>query len=103
MFSFYDSVYRLGGHCLAAHNKFLSLGLLISLVVLQHVKRTSSIIRILVYEQHWVDMLIKGEKYACDACVRGHRVSNCRHADRPLQHINKKARGAPLVNVTAAC
>jgi hypothetical protein len=35
-------------------------------------------------------MLIKGEKYACEACVRGHRVSNCQHADRPLQHINKK-------------
>ncbi|KAJ5051761.1 uncharacterized protein L3040_001533 [Drepanopeziza brunnea f. sp. 'multigermtubi'] len=37
-------------------------------------------------------MLIKGEKYACDACVRGHRVSNCQHSDRPLQHINKKGR-----------
>jgi hypothetical protein len=24
-------------------------------------------------------MLIKGEKYACDACVRGHRVSSCQH------------------------
>jgi len=24
--------------------------------------------------------------------VRGHRVSNCQHADRPLQHINKKGR-----------
>lgn len=35
-------------------------------------------------------MLIKGEKYACEACVRGHRVSNCQHSDRPLQHINKK-------------
>jgi hypothetical protein len=22
--------------------------------------------------------------------VRGHRVSNCQHSDRPLQHINKK-------------
>jgi len=37
-------------------------------------------------------MLIKGEKYACEACVRGHRVSNCQHSDRPLQHINKKGR-----------
>lgn len=36
------------------------------------------------------NMLIEGEKYACHACVRGHRVSNCRHADRPLLHINKK-------------
>ncbi|ESZ92513.1 hypothetical protein SBOR_7105 [Sclerotinia borealis F-4128] len=37
-------------------------------------------------------MIIDGEKYACDACVRGHRVSNCHHSDRPLQHINKKGR-----------
>ncbi|KAI0009163.1 hypothetical protein F4779DRAFT_627965 [Xylariaceae sp. FL0662B] len=37
-------------------------------------------------------MLIDGEKWACEACVRGHRVSNCQHADRPLQHINKKGR-----------
>ncbi|PTB44294.1 hypothetical protein M441DRAFT_132276 [Trichoderma asperellum CBS 433.97] len=37
-------------------------------------------------------MLIDGEKYACEACVRGHRVSNCQHANRPLQHINKKGR-----------
>ncbi|CAK7208881.1 transcriptional activator haa1 [Sporothrix bragantina] len=37
-------------------------------------------------------MLIDGEKWACEACVRGHRVSNCQHFDRPLQHINKKGR-----------
>ncbi|KAI5861338.1 hypothetical protein GGS23DRAFT_147167 [Durotheca rogersii] len=37
-------------------------------------------------------MLIDGEKWACEACVRGHRVSNCQHSDRPLQHINKKGR-----------
>ncbi|PHH66546.1 hypothetical protein CDD81_7021 [Ophiocordyceps australis] len=37
-------------------------------------------------------MLINGEKFACEACVRGHRVSNCQHSDRPLQHINKKGR-----------
>ncbi|KAI0129407.1 hypothetical protein BJ170DRAFT_700687 [Xylariales sp. AK1849] len=37
-------------------------------------------------------MIVDGEKYACDACVRGHRVSNCQHSDRPLQHINKKGR-----------
>ncbi len=24
-------------------------------------------------------MLIDGEKWACEACVRGHRVSNCQH------------------------
>ncbi|PSR97413.1 hypothetical protein BD289DRAFT_450923 [Coniella lustricola] len=33
-----------------------------------------------------------GEKFACDSCVRGHRVSNCTHRDRQLQHINKKGR-----------
>ncbi|KAI0204502.1 hypothetical protein F4808DRAFT_344927 [Astrocystis sublimbata] len=37
-------------------------------------------------------MIIEGEKYACEACVRGHRVSNCHHNERPLQHINKKGR-----------
>ncbi|KAL8907125.1 MAG: hypothetical protein Q9171_005992 [Xanthocarpia ochracea] len=37
-------------------------------------------------------MLIDGEKWACEACVRGHRVSNCQHHDRPLTHINKKGR-----------
>lgn len=25
-------------------------------------------------------MLINGEKWACEACVRGHRVSNCQHS-----------------------
>lgn len=44
------------------------------------------------------DMLIKGEKYACEACVRGHRVSNCQHSDRPLQHINKKVCDAHSFN-----
>ncbi|KAL1982916.1 hypothetical protein VTN96DRAFT_768 [Rasamsonia emersonii] len=37
-------------------------------------------------------MLIDGEKWACEACVRGHRVSSCRHHDRPLIRINKKGR-----------
>ncbi|EEQ27608.1 transcriptional activator haa1 [Microsporum canis] len=37
-------------------------------------------------------MLIDGEKWACDACIRGHRVSTCNHSDRPLSHINKKGR-----------
>lgn len=37
-------------------------------------------------------MIIDGEKWACESCVRGHRVSNCQHAERPLQHINKKGR-----------
>lgn len=37
-------------------------------------------------------MLIDGEKWACDACIRGHRVSSCQHTDRPLSHINRKGR-----------
>ncbi|KAI1910396.1 transcriptional activator haa1 [Ophidiomyces ophidiicola] len=37
-------------------------------------------------------MLINGEKYACDACIRGHRVSSCQHHERPLSHINRKGR-----------
>ncbi|EXJ95305.1 hypothetical protein A1O1_00425 [Capronia coronata CBS 617.96] len=37
-------------------------------------------------------MLINGEKFACEACVRGHRVSSCHHQDRPLVHVNKKGR-----------
>ena len=27
-------------------------------------------------------MLIDGEKYACEACVRGHRVSTCQHSGK---------------------
>ncbi|EPS41105.1 hypothetical protein H072_4961 [Dactylellina haptotyla CBS 200.50] len=37
-------------------------------------------------------MYVDGKKYACDACVRGHRVSGCNHNDRPLQEIAKKGR-----------
>ncbi|MBE3049933.1 hypothetical protein IMZ48_47030 [Candidatus Bathyarchaeota archaeon] len=27
-----------------------------------------------------VKMIVDGEKFACEACVRGHRVSNCQHS-----------------------
>nr|XP_003188802.1 hypothetical protein ANI_1_166174 [Aspergillus niger CBS 513.88] len=37
-------------------------------------------------------MLIDGEKWACEACVRGHRVTTCKHNDRPLIRINRKGR-----------
>jgi hypothetical protein len=59
-------------------------------------------------------MIVKdGEKFACDACIRGHRVSSCTHkgmidqfegrrlylesvadksTDRKLNHVNKKGR-----------
>ncbi|KAF2116270.1 hypothetical protein BDV96DRAFT_573680 [Lophiotrema nucula] len=36
--------------------------------------------------------LIKGEKYACSSCIKGHRVSGCNHTDRELHHINPKGR-----------
>ncbi|OJJ33728.1 hypothetical protein ASPWEDRAFT_41587 [Aspergillus wentii DTO 134E9] len=37
-------------------------------------------------------MLINGQKWACEACVRGHRVTSCKHHDRPLIQINRKGR-----------
>ncbi|PSN73617.1 hypothetical protein BS50DRAFT_191578 [Corynespora cassiicola Philippines] len=36
--------------------------------------------------------LIDGEKYACQSCIKGHRVSGCNHTDRELHHINPKGR-----------
>ncbi|OAA75709.1 Copper fist DNA binding domain protein [Akanthomyces lecanii RCEF 1005] len=39
-------------------------------------------------------MIIDGETYACESCIRGHRSRNCQHNDRPLQHI--KAKGRPV-------
>ncbi|KAL5628938.1 hypothetical protein BROUX41_002329 [Berkeleyomyces rouxiae] len=37
-------------------------------------------------------MLVDGQKFACDACIRGHRVSSCQHHDRDLRPINRKGR-----------
>ncbi|KAL8644696.1 MAG: hypothetical protein Q9210_007126 [Variospora velana] len=34
-------------------------------------------------------MLVNGEKYACDACVRGHRVSNCQHSGSTADQWHK--------------
>ncbi|KAF2749621.1 hypothetical protein M011DRAFT_397981 [Sporormia fimetaria CBS 119925] len=36
--------------------------------------------------------IIDGEKWACNSCVKGHRVSGCTHTDRELIHINPKGR-----------
>ena len=36
-----------------------------------------------IHCQHRTVMLIDGEKYACEACVRGHRVSTCQHSGKP--------------------
>jgi hypothetical protein len=49
-------------------------------------------------------MLIKGEKYACDACVRGHRVSSCQHQGKqpssPLPSPKAIASSRPLLKGT---
>ncbi|KAH8650491.1 copper fist DNA binding domain-containing protein [Ilyonectria robusta] len=37
-------------------------------------------------------MISDGERFACESCIRGHRVSQCQHADRPLQRVQKKGR-----------
>ncbi|KAF2153146.1 hypothetical protein K461DRAFT_267775 [Myriangium duriaei CBS 260.36] len=39
-------------------------------------------------------MVIKedGSKWACQSCLKGHRVSGCTHTDRPLQFVPKKGR-----------
>ncbi|KAK7205574.1 copper fist DNA binding domain-containing protein [Myxozyma melibiosi] len=35
---------------------------------------------------------IDGVKYACETCIRGHRVTTCAHKDRPLTMIKPKGR-----------
>jgi hypothetical protein len=37
-------------------------------------------------------MLIGHQKWACEACNRGHRVTSCNHHDRPLIRIKRKGR-----------
>ncbi|KAK9324337.1 copper fist DNA binding domain-containing protein [Lipomyces orientalis] len=37
-------------------------------------------------------VFIDGIKYACDTCIRGHRVTTCTHKDRPLTMIKPKGR-----------
>ncbi|KAH7127988.1 copper fist DNA binding domain-containing protein [Dactylonectria estremocensis] len=43
-------------------------------------------------------MIINGEKLACESCIRGHRVAQCQHADRPLQQIGSKGRPVSQCN-----
>ncbi|KAI0656822.1 hypothetical protein C8Q70DRAFT_1009008 [Cubamyces menziesii] len=35
---------------------------------------------------------VNEKKFACESCIKGHRSSNCQHADRPLFEIKKKGR-----------
>lgn len=37
-------------------------------------------------------VLIDGIKYACERCIRGHRVTTCNHSDQPLTMIKPKGR-----------
>ncbi|ODQ63310.1 copper-fist-domain-containing protein, partial [Nadsonia fulvescens var. elongata DSM 6958] len=37
-------------------------------------------------------VFIDGVKYACDRCIRGHRVTTCTHTDQPLTMIKPKGR-----------
>jgi len=37
-------------------------------------------------------VFINGKKFACESCIKGHRSSSCKHADRPLFEIKKKGR-----------
>lgn len=37
-------------------------------------------------------VLINGIKYACERCIRGHRVTTCNHTDQPLMMIKPKGR-----------
>lgn len=38
-------------------------------------------------------MIIKNNiKYACEPCIKGHKVASCNHADRPLVQIKRKGR-----------
>ncbi|KAI8972366.1 copper fist DNA binding domain-containing protein [Pilobolus umbonatus] len=37
-------------------------------------------------------MLIHGEKWACETCIKGHRATHCQHNDRHLVLIKKKGR-----------
>ncbi|KAI8675701.1 Copper-fist domain-containing protein [Fusarium keratoplasticum] len=43
-------------------------------------------------------MITNGEKYACESCIRGHRVAQCQHTDRPLQRVGKKGRPVSQCN-----
>ncbi|EWY79990.1 hypothetical protein FOYG_16929 [Fusarium oxysporum NRRL 32931] len=33
-------------------------------------------------------MISKEEKFACESCIRGHRVAQCQHTERAAQYRN---------------
>lgn len=44
-------------------------------------------------------VLINGRKFACEACIRGHRASSCSHTGRKLQLVRKKGRPSSQCDV----
>jgi hypothetical protein len=45
-------------------------------------------------------LLSPGKKFACGACIKGHRSTSCSHTDRTLLEIGKK--GAHLCSLLQA-
>ncbi|GJJ77857.1 hypothetical protein EMPS_10216 [Entomortierella parvispora] len=37
-------------------------------------------------------VVVNGQKFACETCIKGHRSSSCNHSDRPLHEVKKKGR-----------
>ncbi|KAE9409387.1 copper-fist-domain-containing protein [Gymnopus androsaceus JB14] len=37
-------------------------------------------------------VFVNSKKFACEACIKGHRSSSCTHTDRPLFEVKKKGR-----------
>jgi hypothetical protein len=48
-------------------------------------------------------MIIDGEKWACEACVRGHRVSNCQHSGMSLVYPHRLTQMPASLKVQRRC
>ncbi|KAJ2882042.1 copper-binding transcription factor, partial [Coemansia aciculifera] len=46
----------------------------------------------LTYSANLVMIFLDGKKFACSACIRGHRASSCNHTLRELTEIRPKGR-----------
>lgn len=47
-------------------------------------------------------VLINGRKFACEACIRGHRASSCAHTGRQLQLVRPKGRPSSQCEICRA-
>lgn len=47
-------------------------------------------------------VLINGRKFACEACIRGHRASGCAHTGRQMQLVRPKGRPSSQCDVCRA-